>query len=79
MDDAWWLFLVGAGAALAVLAKQGILKWIYENFFKRLLLWPIGRRKHDCGHSSESYATDPRTGRTECPRCYRIRIDPSRR
>lgn len=59
MDDAWWLFLVGAGAALAVLAKKGVLKWVYGKFFKHLPLSPIGRRTHDCGHSSESYGVHP--------------------
>ena len=80
MDEPWWrVFLIGAAAALAVLAKTGILKWAYEKSLKRLLRRLTGRRKHDCGHWSESYATDPRTGQTECPRCYRIRIAHRRR
>ncbi len=79
MHDTWWgLFLLGAAAGLAVLAKSGIVKWLSEKSRKRLRLLLAARRKHDCGHWSESYATDPRTGRTECSRCYRTRTHPNR-
>ncbi len=79
MDDAWWrLFLLGAATALAVLAKTGIFKWAYQQFLKRLPFLIMDRRAHDCGHWSESYARDRRTGRTECSRCYRARIDTGR-
>jgi hypothetical protein len=72
-----WQSFVSGGlfTALVIPALKTFGKWAWEKRLKGLVFGGLHYRRRDCGHWTGSYATDPRTGQTECLRCYQARMD----
>jgi hypothetical protein len=70
----WQSFLSGLLTGLVLPALKGIGRLVWDKKLKGMVVRSWNYRRRDCGHRAGSWATDPRTGKTECSNCYNTRM-----